>query len=103
MTLTEKIIEEFEKEFCNNHEKPIRFLRGVFYDEQDGAEKIENFLYQSLRQIATEAIEAVKVDKKLEKTLIHTSNYPRVLMVEAGFNSAISEMEQKAKKFLENL
>ena len=40
----ERMLKEFEKEFCNNHQKPIRFLRSVFYDEQDGAEQIENFI-----------------------------------------------------------
>ena len=113
MTLTQKIIKEFEKEFCNNHQKPIRFLRSIFYDEQDGAEKIENFLYQSLHQIATEAIEAVKVEKKemsysqeeqkVLEEIFGKYEIPEYLRERIyGYNSAISEMEQKAKKFLEN-
>ena len=51
----DKEIEAFEKEFCNNHQKPIRFLRSVFYDEQDGAERIEDFLRQSLLSSIREA------------------------------------------------
>ena len=99
MTLTEKIIEEF---------KGTKFAKegGSCFeccDYEGMYVELKSFILHFASQIATEAIEAVKVDKKLEKTLIHTSNYPRVLMEEAGFNSAILEMEQKAKKFFENL
>jgi hypothetical protein len=40
--------DRFEERFCNNHQKPIRFLRSIFYDEQDGAEEIENFLIEEI-------------------------------------------------------
>jgi len=55
----DSIIEEFEKEFCNNHQKPIRFLRGIFYDEQDGAEKIEDFLHQALTDYKEEILKLI--------------------------------------------
>ena len=48
MKTIQTILDEFEKEFCNNHQKPIRFLRSIFYDEQDGAEQIKFFLRQAL-------------------------------------------------------
>mgnify|MGYP001580632811 CR=1 FL=1 len=101
MTLTEKIIEEFEKEFCNNHEKPIRFLRGVFYDEQDGAEQIENFLRSSLHQVATEAIEAVRLETKIRDINKGGGQYGHPETdFDTGYNEAILDTEQKAKKFL---
>ena len=31
---------EFIRKFCNDHNGHVRFLRGVFYDEKDGAEEI---------------------------------------------------------------
>lgn len=47
----EKKLDEFEKKFCNNHQKPIRFLRSVFYDEQDGAEQIEQFISDLIDEV----------------------------------------------------
>lgn len=54
------IIGEFRKEFCNDHQKPIRFLRSVFYDEQDGAEQIEKFIIKALSQQREEIAEMIK-------------------------------------------
>lgn len=93
MTLTEKIIEEFEKEF----------QLAIFFKES-GKKEVKDFLLSSLHQVATEAIEAVRLEKKLEQIPTSTTtDYPRIIMEEAGYNYAISEMEQKAKKFLEKL
>ena len=47
-TIKAEAVKRFESEFCNNHQKPIRFLRSVFYDEQDGAEQIEQFLLSEI-------------------------------------------------------
>ena len=76
MTLTEKIIEEFEEKFSRL---------------EMGYEELKSFLRSSLHQVATEAIEAVRLEERNFDTAY-----------EAGYNLAISEMEQKAKKFLEN-
>ena len=96
MKQTQKIIEEFEK----------KWKAGVFYSDffiTINQEKVKSFLLSSLHQIATEAIEAVKLEKKLEQIPTSTTtDYPRIIMEEAGYNYAISEMEQKAKKFLED-
>jgi|GEM_PF-4456958 len=48
---------EFEKKFCNNHQKPIRFLRSIFYDEQDGAEQIKDFIRELLKKQKEEMVE----------------------------------------------
>jgi hypothetical protein len=29
------LLEEFEREYCNNHNRKIRWLRGVFIDQED--------------------------------------------------------------------
>ena len=51
---------EFINKFCNAHQKPIRFLRRVFYDEQDGAEEIMSFIKDKIeaerKQIAEELL-----------------------------------------------
>ncbi len=44
----EEMVKEFREKFCNDHERPIRFLRSIFWDEQDGAEQIEFFILQAL-------------------------------------------------------
>ena len=49
-----KRLEEFIREFCNDHNGKVRFLRGVFYDEKDGAERIMNFLSESIQQAVAE-------------------------------------------------
>jgi len=46
--------EEFIREFCNDHNGEVRFLRGVFYDEKDGAEKIIAFISSSITQAIAE-------------------------------------------------
>ena len=88
MTLTKKIIKEFEKKFGG------RYCDGkcVLFNDV-----IPNFLLSSLHKVATEAIEAVRLIKqntKLPKTLECLKENID------GYNSAITEMEQKAKKFL---
>ena len=90
MTPTQKIIEEFDERFPQFMEYPQAF-QGLEPDR----EKIKSFLLSSLHQVATEAIEAVRLEK------IGTDTYKS--FHEVGYNSAISNMEQKAKKFLENL
>lgn len=66
--------DRFISNFCNDHQKPLRFLRSVFYDEQDGAEKILEFIEKeialakqgereriaSFNQEITEQIESLK-------------------------------------------
>ena len=54
-TIKAEAARRFESQFCNNHQKPIRFLRSVFYDEQDGAEQIEKFILSEIDR----AVEAV--------------------------------------------
>ena len=53
---TKNIIEKFEDKFCNNHQRPIRFLRSIFYDEQDGAEEIEQFILTELQALKEECV-----------------------------------------------
>lgn len=117
MTLTEKIIKEFEEK------SKILFTRGglavlLDYPPHDmvlDEEEVKKFLLSSLHQVATEAIEAVKLEEKktyhgcithrglngidcdvCKKALCENNK-------QIGYNNAISEMEQKAKEFLENL
>ena len=115
MTQTQKIIEEFEEKFIP--------LKPGFSVAKDWTKNLggttanymilKSFLLSSLHQVATEAIEAVKVEKKemsynqeerkvLEEIFgkYETPEYLRERIY--GYNSAISDMEQKAKKFLEN-
>jgi hypothetical protein len=49
----EKKLAEFEKKFCNNHQKPIRFLRSIFFNTQDGAEQIEQFISNLIDEMET--------------------------------------------------
>lgn len=42
-----KIYEDFVHKFCNDHNSEIRWLRGVFFDRQDGLNQILDFLNQS--------------------------------------------------------
>ena len=94
MTLTEKIIKEFdEKEWEHWHSKSLSFERLP----DSTKNKIKSFLLSSLHQIATEAIEAVRLELKTKDTevILHKDIQ--------GYNTAVFLMEQKAKKFLENL
>ena len=104
MTLTKKIIKEFDEKFpcsqkdCdNNGTYPTPSENGcdpnqcrVCYEERL---PIKSFILSSLHQVATEAIEAVK----LEKVNAENSKY------KFDYNFALDQIEQKAKKFLENL
>ena len=80
MTLTEKIIEEFEEKFSRL---------------EMGYEELKSFLRSSLHQVATEAIEAVRLELKTDDTKIIPHKDIQ------GYNTAVFLMEQKAKKFLE--
>ena len=94
MTLTEKIIKEFEEMFLNNSINGV--LDDKFQDEK--MMLIKDFILSSLHQIATEAIEAVKLQKKKLENLLLEREYHK----NRGYNSAIEDMEQQAKKFLED-
>ena len=88
MNLTEKILREFEKKFIENKredgEDYTPYLRDI---------DIKSFLLSSLKQVATEAIEAVRLEERGNDT--YKSFH------EVGYNSAIEDMKQKAKKFLD--
>ena len=98
MTLTQKIIEEFKEKFSKPELKRVE-CEGVgdnngFYEFTPKiitVENIEDFLLSSLHKVATEAIEAVRLERQ-----ILSGDF------DAGYNSAIEDMEQKAKKFLED-
>ena len=125
MTLTQKIIKEFRERFPISIDYPPITQMEVFTQmEIDARQKRalvrnevqESFLLSSLHQVATEAIEAVRLEEspyisKLCKTpngldycctCEQAQGYCSCYTKNKGFNSAISEMEQKAKKFLEN-
>jgi len=55
----ETILEEFEREYCNNHNRKIRWLRGVFIDQEDQIREIEKFLSQAIDQTREETIESI--------------------------------------------
>ena len=90
MTPTKKIIKEFEEMFLNNSINGV--LDDKFQDEK--MMLIKDFILSSLHQVATEAIEAVRL-KTYEDS--YSDDY-----YNDGYNSAISDMENKAKKFLED-
>ena len=52
--LKKELIEEFVKKFCNDHNGEVRFLRGIFYDEKDGAEEILEFISQAFTRLSAE-------------------------------------------------
>ena len=84
MTLTKKIIEEFDEKF-NKELETTEIPSYIAFD-------LKSFLRSSLHQVATEAIEAVRLERQ-----IISGDF------DAGYNSAIEDMEENAKKFLENL
>lgn len=105
--LIEVKLKEFEKEFCNNHQKPIRFLRSVFYDEQDGAEQIEAFLSIALREVATELGKSLIPELKNLYTGNATSDndaevvkYIGLMSGEIGWNKCIVEVQERLLKFV---
>ena len=119
MTLTKKIIEEFEENFIKNNKRwelVPNTPRKIMMSDIEVVEmfgNIKTFLLSSLQQVATEAIEAVRVEKKeisysqeeqkvLEEIFgkYETPEYLRERIY--GYNSAITAIEQKAKKFLED-
>jgi len=69
---TQKRLEEFIREFCNDHNGKVRFLRGVFYDEKDGAERIMNFLSESIQQAVAE--ERARVVGEIKNTPIYKAH-----------------------------
>ena len=104
MTLTEKIIEEFKKKFTVENIGDTGYLHSRMASEKYANPRdIAAFLLSSLRQVATEAIEAVKLEKRETNNYKSSHNAVMHSHIDTGYNSAISEMEQKAKKFLENL
>ena len=104
MKLTEKIIKEFEEK------SKILFTRGglavlLDYPPHDmilDEEEVKKFLLSSFHQFATEAIEAVNLEERGTKN--YTSSHEAIMKgdYDFGYNSAISDMKQKAKKFLED-
>ena len=96
MNLTEKIIKEFEEKFVDiatdNGNYDFEELRDV-----SDSREIKKFLLSSLRQVATEAIEAVRLEKKndINDNIEFSDGF------DSGYNVAISDMSQKAKKFLD--
>ena len=107
MNLTKKIIEEFEEKF----DAIIPLKVGTTWDKREkncshdlteyktkAKNDLKSFLLSSLHQIATEAIEAVRLEEQKHYGCSYSDDY-----YDAGYNSARGEMEQKAKKFLENL
>ena len=114
MTLTQKIIKEFRERFPISIDYPPITQGGmeVFTQmEIDARQKRalvrnevqESFLLSSLHKVATEAIEAVKLEKRETNNYKSSHNAVMHSHIDTGYNSAISDMEQKAKKFLENL
>ena len=94
-----KIIEEFEGNFMNNG------ISGVLADKFQDPKMllIRDFLLSSLHKVATEAIEAVRLETKQDDINKGGGQYghPETDLA-TGYNSAIYDMEQKAKKFLED-
>ena len=69
MTLTQKIIEEFEEKLDNYQINYFRMHEGRGYLHNEvNKENIKSFLLSSLHQIATEAIEAVRLELKTKDT-----------------------------------
>jgi len=98
----EEIINEFESEFCNNHQKPIRFLRSIFYDEQDGAEQIELFIKKSLTRILKDfakLLESLKA-KKFENGYWRDISAKNETIAEhnARIDKLIMELKEVTKK-----
>jgi hypothetical protein len=79
----------FIKEFCNDHNGPVRFLRSVFYDEQDGAEQIIDFFAAELEKKEKEVNEIIKsiVPEKLERLIERDG-------VANGWNACIDELNK---------
>ena len=112
MNLTEKIIEEFEERFTLSNLVNGSDATGENEDTKELQDNLKSFLLSSLKQIATEAIEAVRLEEKksyygcithrglnnlgcdtCQNAIIGNSK-------QSGYNSAVTAMEQKAKKFL---
>ena len=94
-------IKRFESEFCNNHQKPIRFLRSVFYDEQDGAEQIETFLLSEIDRAVTEAkLEAAEeiwqaIDAEFESFKIDVAMRPIITKYKDDLLQKLSTLKEK--------
>ena len=99
MNLTEKIIKEFEERFIKSDKRwelVLNTPRKIMMSDIEAMRmfiEIQSFLLSSLNQIATEAIEAVRLEERGNDT--YKSFH------EVGYNSAIEDMKQKAKKFLD--
>lgn len=92
----EEKIKEFENEFCNNHQMPVRFLRSIFYDEQDGAEQIISFLHSALLSIRQQTLEEAKEAMGKEDKKTDRSDYGDGLM--DGYNQHRSESLQRLEE-----
>ena len=61
--IIKKAKDKFEDKFCNNHGK-IRFLRGIFFNDEDAIEKIEQFMSQQIETAIKTAFEEVMPKEK---------------------------------------
>ena len=114
MTLTEKIIKEFEEKF--DATVPLKVGTTNAWDKREkncshdlteykkeAKKELKSFLLSSLHQIATEAIEAVRLETKIRDINKGGGQYGHPETdFDTGYNEAILDTEQKAKKFLED-
>ena len=107
MNLTKKIIKEFEEKINKNKQWELvpNTPRKIMMSDSEAVKMfkdLKSFLLSSLHQVATEAIEAVRLEKR--GTHNYTSSHEAIMHsdFDAGYNSAITAIEQKAKKFLED-
>ena len=100
MNLTEKIIKEFEDtmeslfQWKYQYDAEYEALdgnTGSFWSNDKVKKLRDDFINSSLKQVATETVKAMNLKKR---------NYIDEAY-EAGCNTAISDIEQNAKKFLD--
>jgi len=66
MITKEKILDNFDTEFCNDHNRKIRFLRGVFIDQEDQIITIKDFISTSIDSLLQDVLsEADKYGDRL--------------------------------------
>ena len=49
--LEKELVKGFISEFCNDHNGYVRFLRGIFFDEKDGAESIIKYINKKISEM----------------------------------------------------